>query len=70
MGSYVDGGATFRWDLYQRHRDALWPAADAAGGVAEVLDLVVKSERFDDVTVHQTPAGLVIADPARCPRCR
>lgn len=63
MGSYADGVTSDR-DLYQRHRDALGPAAEAAGRVAELLQLVVKNERFDDVTVHQTPAGLVIADSA------
>lgn len=63
MGSYADSVTSDR-DLYQRHRDALWPAAEAAGRVADVLQLVVKNERFDDVTVHQTQAGLVIADPA------
>jgi len=63
MGSSADGVTPDR-DLYQRHRDALWPAAEAAGRAAEVLQLAVKNERFDDVTVHQTQAGLVISDPA------
>lgn len=63
MSSSTDGGVTSSWDLYQRHEDALWPAAEATGRVAEVLQLVVKNGRFDDVTAHQTPAGLVIVDP-------
>ena len=63
MGSSADGVTPDR-DLYQRHRDALGPAAEAAGRVAEVLQLVVKNERFDDVTVHPTQAGLLIVDPA------
>jgi len=63
MGSSADGVTSDR-DLYHRHFDALWPAAEAAGRVAEVLQLVVKNERFDDVTVHQTQAGLLIVDPA------
>lgn len=62
MGSPADGVTSDR-DLYQRHRAVLEPAAEAAGRVAELLQLVVKNERFDDVTVHQSPAGLVIADP-------
>lgn len=49
-------------DLYSRHRATLEAAAEVVGQAADVLQVMVKNGRFDDVAVHETPMGLTIAD--------